>query len=447
MKKFRILAILFTFALILTGCATVSNVKDKSGKDVYFDNIQYNYGRVVEVGDYVYYGNGYQKTTESGFDYNTSAKFTYLSRLNVAGELKVENDDNSLLKSTTPNGVEKVNDKVIGYENQNMFALGSYLYFTSANTHKTENLENDYTRVSLFRIRFNGDGLEEIGTYKHDENSILDVRKGSDGNYYYIISQTENDVTNLYSIKLGDKLGKLTQLNKYEKDGETVVDTIAQSVLCDENSTVRKLFYSTSTNNGNVIKSVDFATGEIKEYPVGNLSAKVSLIGMAGDVVFYGYTVKAKTEVYYKDVSIDGGSFTDTKFFYTQSSIKNIDAIGDGYVFVSGTSSSVMYKTLTDMTSVKLLLTSDEYADILFTDGDYVYYSSATEIGRVNVKTQEKETIVSMTAIISGSVGYSGNYIYFYAQLEEKAEDNTDSNYYMYRTDKTGNYQLIGKTV
>ena len=443
MKKFRILTILFAFALILTGCATVSNVKDKNGRDLYFDSIQYNYGQVVELGDYVYYGNGFKKTGDSGFDYNDAAKYTYLARLNVENELKVENEDNSLIQSTTPAGVEKVNDKVIGYENQNMFALGSYLYFTSANTHKTENMENDYTQVSLFRMKFNGDKLEEIGTFKHDDDSLLEVRKGSDGNYYYVLSQKTNDTTNLYSLKIGDTLGKLTQLNKYEKDGKSVSDSISNVVLCDDNSTVRRAVYSTSLGT---IKSVDFATGEMREYPVGNSSASVTLIDMVGDVVFYSYTLKAKTEVYYKNIATENDAFTDAKLFYTQSSIKNVKAIKNGYTFVSGTSSSVMYKTLDDMTSVKLLLTSSDYADLLFTEGDYLYYSSATSLGRVNVTNQEKEEIVTMTAVISGKVGYCGGYLYFYAQLEEKAEDNTDSNYYMYRTDKNGNYQLVGKT-
>ena len=443
MKKFRILTILFAFALILTGCATVSNVRDANGRDVYFDNVQYNYGQVVEVGDYVYYGNGFKKTGDSGFDYNESAKYAYLARLDVKSELKVENEDNSLIQSTSPNGIEKVNDKLVGYENQNMFALGSYLYFTSANTHKTGNMENDYTQVSLFRVKFNGDGLEELGTFKHDDDSLLDVRKGSDGNYYYVLTQKIDDTTNLYSLKIGDTLGKLTQLNKYEKDGKTVIDSISNIVLCDDDSMVRRAVYTTSLGT---IKSVDFATGEMKEYPVGNSNASVTLIDMVGDIVFYSYTLKAKTEVYYKNIATDSTAFTDANLFYTQTSIKNVKSVKNGYVFISGTSNSVMYKTLGDMTSVQLLLTSSDYADLLFTEGDYLYYSSATSLGRVNVTNQEKEEIVKMTAIISGKVGYTGSDLYFYAQLEEKAEDNTDSNYYMYRTDKNGNYQLVGQT-
>ena len=106
-----------------------------------------------------------------------------------------------------------------------------------------------------------------------------------------------------------------------------------------------------------------------------------------------------------------------------------------------------MYKDLSSQEDAVLLLSSSDYSDILFTDGDYIYYSNSTSISRVNILSKEKETIVSMTDIVSGKCGYAGGYIYFYAKLEEKDENNTDENYYMYRVDREGNYQLVGKTI
>ena len=122
--------------------------------------------------------------------------------------------------------------------------------------------------------------------------------------------------------------------------------------------------------------------------------------------------------------------------------------VGDGYVFVSASSGSLMYKTLDVTTDAVLLTTSSEFENVLFTDNNYVYFSSSTSIKRISVLESERElqNIVTMDAIISGQCGYDGQNIYFYAQLQEKPEDNTDENYYMYRTDKLGNYQLIGKT-
>lgn len=61
-----------------------------------------------------------------------------------------------------------------------------------------------------------------------------------------------------------------------------------------------------------------------------------------------------------------------------------------------------------------------------------------------------------MTSLISGQCGYDGNYIYFYAQIEQETdgsdsgegedgstETTTDSKYYMHRVDKEGNVQLL----
>ena len=101
-----------------------------------------------------------------------------------------------------------------------------------------------------------------------------------------------------------------------------------------------------------------------------------------------------------------------------------------------------MYKpSLNQVENAQNVLTSSEYTDILFVDSEWIYYSNDTSISRVSVRDiNNKQTLVTMTRIISGQCGYDGEYIYFYAQLESTSEDseNTDTNYYMYRVDKTG---------
>ena len=140
MKKhiLKIVALVFCMALFLTGCATVSDVK-VNGKNVNYKSLQYYQGQVVKVGDYIYYGNGYTSSDSDGFSYNKAAKSGYLARLNVKNDLSYSKDvklENQA--QTSPKGIEKVNEeKLIGYQYQDMYALGEYIYFTSANTHKT----------------------------------------------------------------------------------------------------------------------------------------------------------------------------------------------------------------------------------------------------------------------------------------------------------------------
>ena len=443
----KVLLLIICMAFILTGCATVSVVKNPDGSKVYFDDLVQFEGQIAVVGDYVYFGNSYTASDAEGFDYDAAAKTGYMSRLNIGSTLEYSSEeDEDGYVNPSPIGVEQVNDeKLIGYQNQNMFALGDYIYFTSANTHRTSTLENDYTQVTLFRVKFNGDKLQEIDTFRYDENSVITAEKGSDGNYYYIIyapSSSEAESYNLYSIKIGKKMGKTV----------TLAEEVKSVAVCDENSTVKNVVYTVDSERTDrettAVKAVDFATGEIEAY--GNntdvVGSTTTMLGRVGDNVIYSYkdTKTPNETVYYKNLVTEDKYFSGGKKFYDAASITNVQKAGDGYIFVG--SSSVMYKSALDA-QAKFLLSSAEYTDILFVDGDYLYYSNETSLSRINVRDNKVQTLVTRTSIISGQCGYDGNYIYFYSQLDnaassdsEETEDTTqtDANYYMYRVDKNG---------
>ncbi len=143
-------ALLSMFAFV--GCATVSNITNDS------DELIFNGGHAVVVGNHLYYGNAYTEvgSNEKDFAYDEKAGFSYLNRIDLS------QDFGKPLAPQTQ--TEKVNSKVAGYENQYMFVLGDFIYFTSANTHKSSSLEHKYNLVSFFRSRLNGFVLEEIFT-------------------------------------------------------------------------------------------------------------------------------------------------------------------------------------------------------------------------------------------------------------------------------------------
>lgn len=470
LKKYIIafVAMIFCFAFLLTGCATVSNVYDRDGNPIYFDELVYFQGQIAKIGDYIYYGNSYSNSSSDDFNYSTASSTGYLARLNVSGKLGYDyTADEDGYVDPSPANVEKVNGRLTGYQNQNMFALGNYLYFTSANTHRDSDMQNDYTQVSLFRIKFNGDGLSEIETFRFDENSLLTIREGSDGNYYYIAyipsSSGDSPTYNLYSIRIGNSIGDLRLL----------AEDVLSIAVCDENSQVKNIVYTVNsdrtTHATTAVRGVDFATGEITEY--GNntevTGSTVEMKGRSGDIVFYSYqTTVMPAQIYYKVLKSDGTgddqyfSGTESRWFYNAEDIEIIGYSNDGYIFIPSSSSSVMYKKLDQSLeqTQPALLTSSDYSDILFIDGDYIYYSNDTSISRVSVLTRQTETIVAMTSIISGQCGYSDGYIYFYAQLEsdeESSEDSesdsstSDTNYYLYRVqagvNPDGNTQLMSK--
>lgn len=470
LKKYLLafIAMIFCFAFLLTGCATVSNVYDKNGKPVYFDDLVYFQGQIAKIGDYVYFGNSYSDITSEDFNYSTASSTGFLARVNISGKLGYDlTPDEDGYVNPSPANVEKVNGKLAGYKNQSMFALGNYLYFTSANTHKDSDMQNDYTQVSLFRMKFNGDGFKEIETFRYDDNSLLTIRKGSDGNYYYIAyipsSSGDSPTYNLYSIKIGNNIGKLNLL----------AEDVLSIAVCDENSQVKNIVYTInsdrSTHETTAVCGVDFATGQITNY--GNntevTGSTIEMKGRSGDVIFYSYqTTVMPAQIYYKILKNDGSgddqyfSGTESRWFYNAEDIEIIGYSNEGYVFVPSSSKSVMYKKLDQSLeqTQKSLLTSSSYSDILFIDGDYIYYSNDTSISRISVLTRQTETIVTMTSIISGQCGYSDGYIYFYAQLESESDSEedseedsstTDNNYYLYRVqagvNPDGNTQLLSK--
>ena len=472
----KIFALIFCIALFLTGCTTLSDIKDNSGNNIYFADIEYFQGQIAVVGDYLFYGNSYTASDGDDFDYASASSTGYLNRLNLSTFKYDLTEDEDGYVDPSPVGIERVDgeDRLVGFQNQYMFALGHYLYFTTPNTHQNSALENDYTQVSLCRIRFNGEEFEELdgtaSTFRYDENTILTAQKGSDGNYYIIVYapvSDESDTTyNLYSIKIGDSLGDVT----------TLAEDVTSVAMCDENSTIKEIIYTTDSDDEyyetTEVKAVDFASGEERNLGDEVYGSETILQDRIGDIVIYSYSSSEIPQaIFYKDLTNSDNNFNGGNEFYVTSGVSMVERVGSGYMFISDTSNSVMYKPTLGLTSsadenyvdptpIKVL-GSSEYNDILFVDGDYIYYSNDTTINRVSVSANgvgEKETLVTMTSLISGQCGYDGSYIYFYAQLEnttsddsesdDETEDTTtsDTNYYLYRVDKNSTVpQLLSK--
>jgi len=444
-KILSIIALVFCVALIFTGCATVGDVKDSNGNAVYFDEAAYFGGHIAQVGDYIYYGNGYVSTTGEGFNYKNAAKIANLKRIKELNAYTFEDGVESVnFAHTSPQGIETVNeDKLIGYESQDMYALGNYLYFTSANVHKTDAMENDYTQVSIFRVKFNGDDFKEIATFKSDDSSKITLTKANDGNYYFVAIAPNGESHAIYSVKVGSSVGKV----------QTLVENVTSAVIADENSTEKNVIFTVDAEKDiatTTVKAVDIATGDIETLDTGLAGSATKLIDRVGDRVFYSYTNPENKvqEVYSKTINATSTNFSPTERFYNATTISDVRAAGEGYIFKTE-GGALVYKTL-DGTQ-ELLMAASDFSDILFVNGEYIYLSNASSIKRVTLEDYSSSTIVSGVTMISGECGYTDEYIYFYSQLgelelDEGEESSTDENYYMYRTDLQGNIQLIGKT-
>ncbi len=476
----------FCVALFLTGCATVSHPLDGNGNKIEYEDIHYNQGQVLKIGDYLYFGNGYVASDGSDFDYDDSTEYTFLSRINTSERLKFdESVSSSKWATTTPNGVEVVNDdKVFGSQLQNMFALGEYIYFAAPNEHKTKDMESDYTKVSLFRMKFDGSKVKELvknTAFSIGSTGKLTVQKGNDGNYYYIIvEEGENSTFTIKSLKIGNKIGEIN----------TLAENVTSYAIADENSTQKNVLFTVADEDRamatQIIKAVDFEGGEPVEIDRGLASSTTKFVGRAGDVVFYYYKhqATAKDAIYFKhmeesdypmfeyenekdgykpqngETSIKDEHFSpaDSQFFYSATTISQLQQISNGYIFKTE-GGALMYSELGKGT--KCIFSDTEFTDLLFTENDYVYVSNATSIKRASVDySDSKEEIITVTDMVSGKCGYDGQYIYFYSKIEKPEEEEEDEsevvdgkkeevidNYYMHRVDKNGNLQLLGETL
>lgn len=488
MKKriLKIFTMIFCMALFLTGCATVSRPTDSNGNKIVYEDIHYNQGQVLTIGDYLYFANGYNASDSDSYDYKASAQYTSLSRIKLGENLTFKDDvDSSKWATTTPNGVESVNSKMVfGSQLQNMFALGEYIYFASPNQHKTKDMESDFSKVSLYRMKFDGSGVKELiknTAFTIGSKGNITVQKGDDGNYYIIIvEEGESSTFTIKSLKIGNKIGKLNIL----------AEKATSYAIADENSTQKDVLFTVADEErpmgAQIIKSVNFKGGEAIELDKGVALSTTTFLGRVGDVVFYYYkhVQSSKDGIYYKHLEESdypifnekGEPITnpdsqsefkdehfapaDSQFFFQASTISKIAKTDEGYTFKTE-GGALLYCELGK--NPVTIFTDTEYSDLLFIENDYVYVSNSTSIKRASVNFPEsKEEIVKVTDMVSGKCGYDGEYIYFYSKImkTESDTDETDNtttdtteeeqvvdNYYMHRVDKNGNLQLIGKTI
>jgi len=438
-KLLKMLSFVFVVAVLLTGCATVSNIKNNE------TDLIFNGGNVVKVGDYVYFANGYTEVGDKSkdFDYDENVKISYMNRVNLNGGFSTS--------SESPKDTEKVNSRVVGFESEYMFVLGDYIYFSTVNTHKNKQVENEYTLVSYFRSRLNGDELTEIYTTPTYDSSkaITRVLKGSDDNYHLVIF----DGTNLNSFSIGNRIGKRQELAKN-------VTSIAMPREKDEFE-YKKILYTVNkegSSSDTEVYSVDYATNQKEK--ATSISASTKFIDRQGDMVLYT-NGDAAAQAYYKYLRNDISIVLDgSEAFYRLPDITKIqkvcdkDADKEGYVFL-GKSGSIMYKNMVrvgEQATILLDKSETDFSNMLFVEGDWVYYSTTKGIYRISARDKSKQIIVEMQNEIQPSTcSYVDNYIYYYAKLEpvdsevDDKEYEEDNNYYAYRVDLSGqgNYQIL----
>ncbi|MBP3620052.1 MAG: hypothetical protein J6J24_05295 [Clostridia bacterium] len=480
MKKFtKLMCGVLSLGFALTGCATVSSIKNEN------QEIIYNGNAAVAVGEQLYFSNAFADYTvfEDTSDYKAAAKYSYISRLNTSIELAAESGDYS------PAKVEKFNSDVSGHLKAFTFVLGNYIYYVTPNKEEAvseEGVSGHYFAHSTFyRAKLNGSGKSKIYSTT-GEVSNLEVLK-FDGKYYMV-------------MLAGDKLVRI-QIGNSVKSAEVLaeeVKSIAIPETYQENNNATslkwngKIYFVTDRDGdenitGSVVKSISVDAKKGEETQVySSIGKTITLSGREKDVVFYTLAESGKqTEVFKFDTNAVNGQVVLGKAedrVMATDSISELNLIASssrelGYSFISANESLMVMtkegklKTVSltcgekTVSGYKVLATKDRTLYLSTTEIIYsVDLSDAfsTEAQTISIECRE---IVKMEdgTISDNAIGaLDGEYVYFYAKLQkieteeedkddETEEEEEDNNLYMYRAKvgKSGedNYELLSKTV
>jgi len=479
-KTTKLMCGLMGLGLLVTGCATVGNIKNN------YEDIIFNGNVAANVDGYLYYANALEESTfETNSDYDKSVKTSYLARLNTNIDLAAETRDYS------PEKVETVTKEVVGQTNSFMFVLGKHIYYATPNKQEFENdegkPEKHFEYTTFYRSQLNGNSKEKIYTTK-GEVSEIEVLKS--GNNYYIVMLAGDQ---LVKINIGS--ASKTKVNVVVVEGvnsiampETYQKDKAGSTL-DWNGYVYYTTTKTDEHNSDVSGTVvnrikaDASEGEVME----SYAETLTFVGREKDVVFYTLPVTSdNTYTYAADLSEDNGKYAlrnnKTEFATKELSSANISLLTEqisdgyadcGYVYVDGSAVKFAKKTANGYETKSITFNADGVLssyNVLGVSGRTIYLSTTTGVYRAdlsnvinataNIVTVNCDTIVTMADIYNGTLcAIDKNYIYFYAKLEEveteegEEEAETDDNYYFYRARLSrssglaaeDNYELLSK--
>ena len=415
MKKIiSILAVLvLSVCFIFTGCSKPLELPK--------GDVLSNGGSVVSIGNYVYYANTYvdYTTLVSGDNTEKTTKHNAIYRVKTDNNGYVTKDEDGKIEN-----IEKVYDKIAGFNNSNMFVVGDYLYFTSPNVHKEQKTGNDrFDLTTLFRMKFDGSGLTEILTTKTSQGKFFLVTEKTP----YLLIFDDNKISKL---EIKDKLESLVVL----------VSDVLDAVFPKKYGKIDKVYYTTDISkddknlglSGNYLNKLDLTTKTTVQ--LGKpMSQTITLVAYENDTLYYKLLDKNGDSLYYGDNFTKGFGANQTQYTLVgetdgEDSISQFVPINENNV-VYKTESMIFLATKTETAMASYQILVDEDAYIEYVDGDYVYYSTENGLYRISYKDKDVQTVAEQKNIKQGSCDIAGEYIYFYAKLDT----NTTENYYAFR--------------
>ena len=483
MKKILMAICCFlTLGFILTGCATVSGIKNENTELIYSGNA------AVMVSDYLYYGNSYTDISsyKTMDELNSAKNVSYLARYNFNNEREAKGNN------FTPLGNEKVNSEVIATDYQFMFVIGDHIYFLKPDEHRfgdNSSTSQQFAYPVLTSSTLDGNHLNGFYEFRAEITQIEVLKY--DGKYYVVALAGET----LVSIELNNGGGTATILAE-NVSSAAIPETYNSELVGQTSDWNGKIYYvATDDDNNTSINQIYVNDADSNQTVYGKNNGTVTFLYRQNDIIVYSNQDQySHTFVYYNDVSVNSSRDDiilvdeDHRLSTTASDIILVNGAYDTFIY-DGSNGKMFKNTRGGNGSLTINNESDtaisDYT-IMFVNDKTAYLVTSTNIYEVDLTsitqtnatgdiTLTAKTITTMTEIVTSGELYSyyDGYIYYYAQLEELSDEeqelinsekeeagievtedeeetaitDTDAGRYLYRVRiNDGVYELIGTT-
>lgn len=395
---------------LLTGCSKLA-MPAADGK------IVGNGGTVVQKGEYIYFANAYTDYSAIGDDIsnktgNAGVYSLYRAKTTNGG---FELDDNGMVKNA-----EVIVEKVVGFEYSNLYIIGDYLYFSSPNMHKTSSNQNKYDLISVFKVKLDGTGLDELYTTQKFSGDwkILNFDTKN-----YVLTVEEDQIVR-HEI---DKSGKMT--NK-----TILAENVTDAILPENNnySNDKYAYFTTARSEqdttlgltGNYLKRVNIINGEIKDVHGTSGETYSLLTYQNGNLIYSKSTAVIDARVYANDFE---NPETNLIQWSGATNLNVVTVMGQGQKLVYTYNSKLVIQ---DFGSYNIDVLVDGNATVINVADDYLYYTLDGKISRVSLITNQSTSIYE-DSNMEDVFDFDGRYIYLFTQ----AKNNSSNTKYMHRID------------
>ena len=410
MKKFTkifICLLLCVFGFALSACDNRSNKEKAFTYPNSSNTVVGNDGLAVQVGNYLYFVNGYKSITSDEVTQNASYSHAnlLLVRLNN-GELPV--DDDGLLKESE---YIVITDRLVGFQCSGLFVSGDYLYFA------TQCQENEGGANAKDRVWANE--IVEFYRIKLDKTSNPERIYQSTDSYDDVEFKFYNTSAGACLLVYEKSSSKLVRV----MGGNTVYENVTSVGFADNGENV---FYVQRDGSNYVLYKWNMSTNQTYNFESRDKTFKVEFVSDEFVFISYSRSSNGTTLTNLYRANVNNGSFADVT--YNVADYK-MSVTFDGVVVAVKDNAIKLFDG--SAVSAKAVITEEEKTKITvvgFVNGSIVYVAEKDSkyqikmVSYANVLDGNEAEITLVAEVEKLSTTYfdlDENYLYFFTTVGE----------------------------